>query len=291
MAKLAGRAALITGASQGLGKAIAEAYVREGASVAICARDAAMLDGVRAELQAIAQSGQKILARPCDVSKRDQVDALVQHALATFPELDILVNSAGVYGPKGPSESVDWDAWVQAIEIDLFGAVLLCRAIVPHLKKRGSGKIVQLSGGGATAPLPRLSAYATAKAAVVRFCETLAVELAEHRIDVNCIAPGALNTRMLDEILQAGPDVVGADFYARSLKQKESGGAPLDRGAALAVFLAAEASNGITGKLLSAIWDPWEDLPARVNELAGSDIYTLRRIVPGDRGKDWGDKK
>ena len=288
--ELAGRAALITGASQGLGKEIAIAYVRAGASVVICARDQGMLDGVRAELLALASGNQKVLARPCDVSKRDQVDALVQHAVATFPELDILVNSAGVYGPKGLSEEVDWDAWVQAIEIDLFGAVLLCRAIVPHLKQRGGGKIIQLSGGGATAPLARLSAYATAKAAVVRFAETLAVELADHKVDVNCIAPGALNTRMLEEILEAGPDVVGADFYARSLKQKESGGVPLDKGAALAVFLAAPVSNGITGKLLSAVWDPWQDLPARVNELAGSDIYTLRRIVPGDRGKDW-DKK
>jgi NAD(P)-dependent dehydrogenase (short-subunit alcohol dehydrogenase family) len=289
--QLEGRAALITGASQGLGKEIAAAYLREGASIAICARDARMLETVRSELAPLATGGQKILARPCDVSKREQVEALVEHAVATFPELDILVNSAGVYGPKGPSETVDWDAWVQAIEIDLFGAVLLCRAIIPQLKKRGGGKIIQLSGGGATAPLARLSAYATAKAAVVRFCETIAVELKDDKIDVNCIAPGALNTRMLEEILEAGPDVVGTDFYARSLKQKESGGVPLDKGAGLAVFLAAKVSDGITGKLLSAIWDPWQDLPDRVNELAGSDIYTLRRIVPGDRGKDWGDKK
>jgi len=272
---------------EGLSRLLAEA----GFEVTTQVGDArSLLDQVRAELLPLCTTGQKILARPCDVSKREQVQALVEHAVATFPELDILVNSAGVYGPKGPTEDVDWDAWVQAIEIDLFGAVLLCRAIVPHLKRRGAGKIVQLSGGGATQPLARLSAYATAKAAVVRFAETLAVELAPNNIDVNCIAPGALNTRMLDEILEAGPDAVGADFYARSLAQKESGGVPLDKGAALAVFLAAPDSNGITGKLLSAVWDPWEDLPARVNELAGSDIYTLRRIVPGDRGKDWGDK-
>lgn len=286
MGSLDGRAALITGASQGLGKAIAETYVREGASVVLCARDAPMLENVRDELLPLA-SPEQIIARPCDVSKRDQVESLVAHAIAIFPHLDILVNCAGVYGPKGPSEDVDWDAWVQAIEIDLYGAVLLCRSIVPHLKRRGGGKIIQLSGGGATAPLPRLSAYATAKAAVVRFCETLAVEVQADKIDINCIAPGALNTRMLDEILEAGPDVVGADFYARSLKQKETGGAPLSKGAALAVFLATAASNGITGKLISAVWDPWEDLPGRVNELAASDIYTLRRIVPGDRGKDW----
>jgi NAD(P)-dependent dehydrogenase (short-subunit alcohol dehydrogenase family) len=287
---LEGRAALITGASQGLGKAIAAAYLRQGASIAICARGATTLDAARADLERFAGPSQGIVARPCDVSKPDQVTALVDEALAAFPHLDILVNSAGVYGPKGTIEDNDWAAWVQAIEINLYGAVLLCRALVPHLKRRGYGKIVQLSGGGATAPLSRLSAYAAAKAAVVRFCETLSLEVAPQRIDVNCIAPGALNTRMLDEILAAGPGAVGEDFYRRSVKQKETGGVPLDTGARLAVFLASPHSDGITGRLVSAAWDPWEDLPNHKSELTGSDIYTLRRIVPADRGKDWGGK-
>lgn len=288
MAELDGRAALITGASQGLGKAIAQAYLREGASVVLCARDAALLEAARAELAPLAAAGRRVIARPCDVSKPDAVDALVAGCVRELPELDILVNSAGIYGPKGRIEDNDWAAWVQAIEIDLFGAVLLCRAIVPHLRRRGRGKIIQLSGGGATAPLPRLSAYATAKAAVVRFAETLALEVADDKIDVNCIAPGALNTRMLEEILEAGPEAVGADFYQRSVAQKQSGGAGLDRGAQLAVFLAAPASDGITGRLISAVWDPWPELAARRDEIAKSDLYTLRRIVPGDRGKDWG---
>lgn len=286
-ALLAGRAALITGASQGLGKEIAAAYVKAGASVALCARDAAMLEGVRAELAPLATGDQRIITVPADVSKREQIEAAVATTIAAFPQLDIVVNSAGVYGPKGVIEDNDWDAWVQAIEINLLGAVLLCRAVVPHLKQRGYGKIIQLSGGGATNPMPRLSAYATSKAGVVRFAESLALELASHRIDVNCIAPGALNTRMLDEILEAGPAVVGDDFYQRSLKQKESGGAPLEKGANLAVFLAAQASDGITGRLISALWDPWQDLPGVRDELAKSDIYTLRRITARERGKTW----
>jgi NAD(P)-dependent dehydrogenase (short-subunit alcohol dehydrogenase family) len=290
VAELDGRAALITGASQGLGREIATAYVRAGASVVICARDEAMLETVRAELQSLAGPAQQVIARRCDVSKPDEVDALVTASLAALPHLDILVNSAGVYGPKGLVEDNDWLEWVRAIEIDLFGAVLLCRAIVPHLKRHGRGKIIQLSGGGATTPMPRLTAYATAKAAVVRFAESIALELAPHHIDVNCIAPGALNTRMLDEILAAGPAVVGEDFYQRSLKQKESGGAGLERGAALAVYLASPASDGITGRLISAVWDPWADLQTHLNDLTTSDIYTLRRITPGDRGKDWGSK-
>jgi NAD(P)-dependent dehydrogenase (short-subunit alcohol dehydrogenase family) len=161
--------------------------------------------------------------------------------------------------------------------------------VIPHFKARGRGKIVQLSGGGATNPLPRLSAYAASKAAVVRFCETIALELQADHIDVNCIAPGALNTRMLDEIIEAGPAAVGEAFYKKSLEQKAKGGVPLDKGAALAVWLGSPASDGITGKLLSAVWDPWQDLPAHREDLGG-DIYTLRRIVPGDRGKSWGDK-
>ena len=286
-AQLADRAALVAGASQGIGRAIAAAYVRAGASVMICARDAAMVEATVAELGGLADGGQRILGRPCDVSKPDQVAALVAAALAAFPTLDILVNSAGIYGPKGPVEDNDWAAWVQAIEIDLYGAVLLCRELVPHLKRRGYGKIVQLSGGGATAPLPRLSAYAAAKAAVVRFAETLAEELRPYRVDVNCIAPGVLNTRMLDEILAAGPAVVGDQFYERSRQQKEAGGVPLEKGAALAVYLASPASDGITGRLLSAVWDRWQDLATHRDALAASDIYTLRRIVPKDRGKDW----
>jgi len=290
MTVLAGRAALITGASQGLGKEIAAAYLREGASVAVCARDAAMLEATRAELAPLATAGQTIVAFPCDVSRPDDVARLVEASLAALPHIDILVNCAGVYGPKGPIDDNDWDAWVSALAINIHGSVLPCRALLPHLKAKSYGKIIQLSGGGATNPLPRLSAYATSKAAVVRFAETLAHEVASHHIDVNCIAPGALNTRMLDEILDAGPDVVGKDFYERSLKQKQQGGVPLDKGAQLAVYLASPASDGITGRLISAVWDPWPELATHADDLAASDIYTLRRIVPKDRGKVWGDK-
>jgi NAD(P)-dependent dehydrogenase (short-subunit alcohol dehydrogenase family) len=164
----------------------------------------------------------------------------------------------------------------------------MCRALLPHFKERRYGKIIQLSGGGATNPLPRLSAYAASKAAVVRFAETLAEEVRQAGIDVNCIAPGALNTRLLDEVLAAGPEKVGQAFYERSLKQKAEGGAPLEKGADLAVFLGAAASDGITGKLLSAVWDPWLELPARLDDLQRTDVYTLRRIVPKDRGLEWG---
>lgn len=287
---LEGRAALITGANQGLGLAIAREYVAAGASVLLCARDGERLEAARCELAAMVSPGQQVLAQAVDVSRREEVEQVVAAALAAFGRLHVLVNNAGVYGPMGAIEEVDWNEWTAAVSINLFGSILACRAVLPHFKAFGYGKIVQLSGGGATNPLPRISAYAASKAAVVRFAETLAEEVREHGIDVNCIAPGALNTRLLDQVLIGGPEKVGKAFYERALKQKQQGGAPLDQGARLAVLLASAASDGITGKLISAVWDPWEALGDHREELAKTDVYTLRRIVPADRGMKWGDR-
>jgi NAD(P)-dependent dehydrogenase (short-subunit alcohol dehydrogenase family) len=288
---LEGRTAIITGGNQGLGLAIARAYVQAGASVMLCARGAEQLDRARAELLPLAGEKQSVWTEVADVSKPADVTRVVEATLAHSPRLHILVNNAGVYGPKGTIESVAWEEWVRAMEINLFGSVLMARAVLPHFKSHGYGKIVQISGGGATQPMPRLSLYAASKAAVVRFAETLAGEVKEDGIDVNAIAPGALNTRFLDELLEAGPEKVGQEFYERSLRQKADGGSSPERGAALAVFLASAASDGMTGKLISAIWDPWEGLAAHRDELQTSDIYTLRRIVPKDRGMRWGERE
>jgi NAD(P)-dependent dehydrogenase (short-subunit alcohol dehydrogenase family) len=284
---LEGRAALITGGNQGLGLAIARAFVEQGASVMICARDAALLERARADVAARADEGQRVIAHAADVSKPDDVDRLVGATLEAFPDLQILVNNAGVYGPMGLIEDVDWSAWVQAMEINVYGSILTCRALLPHFRRKHYGKIVQLSGGGATNPLPRLTAYAASKAAIVRFAESLALEVQDDGIDVNSIAPGALNTRMMRELLAAGPAAVGQAFYERMQKIADGGATPLERGAALTVFLASGASDGITGKLLSAVWDPWADLPQHRADLNRTDVYTLRRIVPNDRGLPW----
>jgi NAD(P)-dependent dehydrogenase (short-subunit alcohol dehydrogenase family) len=284
---LSGRSALITGASQGLGLEIARAYVRAGASVCICGRTAEPLERARQELVALAGDASRVLAVQADVAREDSVQALAERALEQFPELTALVNNAGIYGPMGGLEEVDWDAWVQAIQINLLGSVLAARALVAHFKRRGYGKIIQLAGGGASAPMPGISAYAASKAGIVRFAETLAGELRPHNVDVNAMGPGALNTRMLDEVLEAGPERVGQAYYDRAVAQHESGGASPEHGAALACFLASAVSDGVTGKHLSAIWDPWAELPRHRADLE-SDVYTLRRIVPADRGLDWG---
>ena len=286
---LSGRKALITGANQGLGLEIARQFVAQGADVMLCARNKILLDEAVALLQSHAKPSQTVRGCAADISKMEDVDALVGQTLAQLGGCHILVNNAGVYGPKGDIAGADWAEWVKAIEINLFGSVLMARALVPHFKAQGHGKIIQLSGGGATNPLPGISAYAVSKAAIVRFAETLAEELRAFNIDVNSVAPGALNTRMLDEVLAAGPEKVGQAFYERSQQQKNTGGVPLSIAASLIVFLASRASDGITGKLISAQWDRWQEWPDHLVALNRSDVYTLRRITGRDRGFEWGD--
>lgn len=282
---LAGRSAVVTGANQGLGRAVAEHLVRAGAGVLLTARGADLLARTAAELEPLATlPGQRVRYRVADVSNEADCNATAVQALAELENPCVLVNNAGVYGPFGLIEDNDWLEWIKALEINLFGTVLMCRAFLRHMRSAGYGKIINLSGGGATAPLPRISSYAASKAAVVRFTETLAEETRGAGIDVNAIAPGALNTRLMADLIAAGPEKVGAGFFEKMTKTRDSGGTPLEKGAELAAFLASAASDGITGRLISAVWDDWAELPARADQLAASDIYTLRRITPDDRG-------
>ncbi len=284
--KLKGRTALITGASQGLGAEIAAHFAAEGAALMLCARDLAGVEAVAGKLAA--QHGGTVTAMRCDVGDPASVDALVAETAKRLGSIDVLVNNAGIYGPMGGIEEVDWAEWIAAININLMGTVYPCRAVVPGMKARRKGKIINLSGGGATNPLPGISAYAASKAASVRFTETLALELKPFGIDVNAVAPGALATRMMDQLLEASPQAAGPAFMERMQKLKDSGGTPLAVGAKCCVWLASDASDGITGKLIAAQWDSYEDFPAHAAELDGGDIYALRRIVPKDRGKTWG---
>jgi 3-oxoacyl-[acyl-carrier protein] reductase len=285
--KLRGRNAIITGASVGLGRVIAAAFLVEGASVSICGRDRQKLAEARRELSVLTTYGRRVIAIPCDVSCQDQVDDFIGQSIEAFGRVQILINNAGVLGPIGKTDEVDLAEWRRTIETNLYGVLLPTRAVLPHLRANGYGKIVNLSGGGATSPRPFFSAYAVSKAAVVRLTENLAEELRGTGIDVNAIAPGALNTRMLAQTIAAGPERLDGTQFSQAIRQQETGGASPERAAELCIYLASQASDHITGRLISAPWDPWSTLHERLDDLQGTDIYTLRRILPEDRAKSW----
>jgi NAD(P)-dependent dehydrogenase (short-subunit alcohol dehydrogenase family) len=154
------------------------------------------------------------------------------------------------------------------------------------MMRKNSGKILNFSGGGAVSPRPRFSAYGTSKAGVVRLTETLASELKGYNIGVHAVAPGAVNTRMLELVLAAG-EAAGKEEIAKARKQKREGGVPPPKVAELAVFLASEKSDGLSGRLISLPWDNWQDIPQHVPDIMASDVFAMRRIIPKDRGYVW----
>jgi NAD(P)-dependent dehydrogenase (short-subunit alcohol dehydrogenase family) len=279
---MAGFNAIITGASRGLGRSIALEFWAKGANVALVARSRTDLETLRASLSPVA--GQEAVVVEADLSDPAAPEAVVRQLRGKWEHVDALVNNAAIQGPIGPLWENEWAAWQRTIQVDLLAPVALCRACIPWM--RPGGAIVNLSGGGATAPRPKFTAYATAKAGLVRFTETLAHETAEQGIRVNAIAPGAMNTAILEDVLRAGEANAGKEYEA-AVRQKCSGGQPPEKAAALACYLASPESAPLTGRLIAAIWDPWRGLAARGEELQGSDIYTLRRITPEDRGKQW----
>lgn len=280
------KVALVTGGGHGLGKEIARAFLKAGFRVSICGRNQTRLDECRKELEAIAGPDAISVTR-ADVSEQDDVRRLVSETLEKFGQVDVLVNNAAVLGPLGSVESLDIKNWLKTIEINLCGTVLMSKELIPHFKSRKQGRIINLSGGGATIGRPNFSAYAASKAAVVRFTETLAQELADHGITVNVVAPGALNTEMLEYTLAAGVDVVGETAFKQCREQKQTGGDPIESPCQLCVFLASDKASKISGRLISAKWDNWNALAQHADQLVNSDIYTLRRIDPKDRGLHW----
>jgi 3-oxoacyl-[acyl-carrier protein] reductase len=191
--------------------------------------------------------------------------------------VDALVNNAGINGPIGELATADIAQWRAAIEVNLFGAMYMTRAVIPVMRTQGGGKIVNLAGGGVGgfSVAPRVSAYATSKAAVVQFTECIAREVAEHNIQVNAISPGAVVTEMTAAVVAAGPEKAGRELYERTLRQREGGGELPDAAARLVAWLASSKGT-LTGKLLSAKWDPYEQIDAAAANK--SSVYTLRRI-------------
>jgi len=273
--KLRGKVAIITGASKGIGRVIAETFASEGCNLTIASRN---FDEISETARALEKYGGEILPIQCDVSNSAEVEEMVKKTVEKFGKIDILVNNAGIYGPIGSFVDNDLELWKQTININLMGTVNCTKFVLPHMIRSGCGKIINLSGGGSGGPpQPTISAYVTSKMAVVRFTEVIAEEVKEYNIQVNSIAPGAVNTRLLDQVL-AARDKVDRKFLEKSLKQLETGGTPPEKAARLVLFLATEDSGDITGKLISAVWDDYQSFPKKLDEIKETQIYTVRRI-------------
>jgi 3-oxoacyl-[acyl-carrier protein] reductase len=265
-----GRVVVVTGGGMGVGKEIARAFSHAGDKLVLCGRTREPLQQTAAEVSTFED---QVTWAQCDVSQNESVARFVGETVDAHGRIDVLVNNAGVYGPIGTAVENDPEAWLQALQINLFGVFLMTHHVAPQMIRQGGGAIINLSGGGATSPKPRYSAYASAKSGVVRFTEITAIELAEHKIRVNAIAPGFIATRLHDEtIAAAGPD-------AEAVKKKvEQGGDDPTKAAELAVFLASPEAEGINGKLFSSIWDDWKGNETQAALRRSPELYTLRRI-------------
>lgn len=284
---------LLTGMSRGLGQRLAAAFWSRGADLFGTARDLQALEAVARKLAASpVRAGQRIAVVKADLENDGAPEFVVRQCWDQLGGLDVLISNAAVQGPIGRFWEQDLARVENALAVNLAAPLRLAHAAIPFMlrgEKKGRS-ILFLSGGGAAGPRPRFGVYATAKAGLVRFAETLAMELRDFEISVNCIAPGAMATDMLAEVAAAGVDLAGAGEIAAvgRIKDAESE-VTMTRAAELAVFLAT-AGLGITGKLISAPWDRWEDWPLHLDELNSSDVYTLRRITGRDRNKPWGDR-
>jgi len=260
---------LITGAGRGIGKRLALGFATAGNRVALLARSKAELDLAHLEIE---HAGGNALRIRADVTDFEQVNAAVDRMRVHYGEVDVLICAAAISGPIGPFVDQHPRAWIDTIHTNLLGVMNACKAALPHMIARRAGKIIVLSGPGATTARPNFSAYAASQAAVVRLVETIAEENREHNVQINCMGPGGTYTSMTDEILRAG-ERAGWKETEEALQIRETGGVLPEKQIQLVLFLASEQSNHISGKLIHAS-DDWKKLRS---ENLSPEAYTLRR--------------
>lgn len=272
MTAIRDKSVLITGAGRGIGKRLAMGFAQAGARVGLLARSQAELDLAKLEIE---HAGGNALRIRADVRDLEQMSAAVDRMRVVFGTLDVLISAAAVQGPVGPFLSTKPKAWSETIDINLIGTVNSCRAALPPMIEKRSGKVILIVGGGSGHPRPNFAAYAASKAALVRFAECLALEVIDHNVQVNSMSPGNSYTHMTDEILHAGEERAGPREIEDAEQVRITGGVAPEKQVQLALFLASERSNHISGKLIH-VNDDWKRFEQANMK---PELYTLRRVL------------
>ena len=262
---------LVTGAGRGIGKRLALGFARQGARIALVSRSKAELDLAHIEIEQARGNALRIRA---DVTDPEQLTLAVDRVRVVFGNpVDVLVCAAAVTGPLSPFVNTTAKNWTDAMTINLLGVVYSCRAVLPQMIDRRSGKIIVLTCGGDDLPKLNFSAYSTSKTAVIRFVESLAAEILDHNVQVNCFDPGPAYTSMTDEIIRAETRLEQR-VVAAAKETRRTGGVPPESQLEHVMFLASEESNHLTGKLIH-VTDDWRKLK---HATLRPDAYTLRRV-------------
>ena len=272
--RLDGRVALITGGGRGIGQAIARAYAAEGAKLALAARTDGELQETAAGIRE--QYNADVITVLTDVTDRVQVENAVSQTLHRYGVIDVMVNNAGNTGQIGPLWTLDPDRWANTIAVHVLGTYYGCRAAIPPMLERGGGRIVNMSGVGG----PNDTSYDAAKTAIVNLTENLSVELAGTGITVNAISPGSIHTRMWEEVRDMAYEAGDMEMYEKGVQVTSGGGASIERAAQLAVMLGSDQCGNLSGRLIRAALDTFEDIPANADAIMASDAYLLRRVNP-----------
>jgi NAD(P)-dependent dehydrogenase (short-subunit alcohol dehydrogenase family) len=273
--QLTGQVAFVTGGGRGIGRGIAEAFAAEGAAVAVMARTAGQLAETVARIE---QAGDRALAVAGDVSVRGDVERAIAATEQQLGPITVLVNNAGITGPFAPIWEADPDEWWRTQEVHLHGVFLCSRTVLPGMIARGGGRIITIASRAAEQARPNISAYGIAKAAQLRFTETLAAEAGLHGVRAFVLHPGLVDTQFADEPLaRADARRWVPEFVARlaELKRNPASGNPMSQVTGLCVFLASGRGDGLTGRYLS-VEDDSEELARHAEAIQRDDLYTLR---------------
>jgi len=279
--------AVITGASDGLGLEISKTLWKAGYGLHLISRNKKKLIFIK-ESFLKNKNNQECLIYPFDIENIEEINNVCD-VIIKKTTVSVLINNAGIHGPIGPFYENDMKLWDKAFRINFLAPVHFSNYFVKHFIKNKSGSIINISGGGGTNCRENFSSYAAAKTSLIRFTEILAKELVNLNIQVNAIAPGQMNTKLLKELVNQDPKYINKKELQKIKNLINKKDNNMSKVLDLIIFLLSPRGKSISGKIISSLWDNWTIWPDYVDFINKSDVYTLRRITGRERKFNQGD--